>query len=394
MKLSDIIEKPCSGEWGTDDESGKGIPVLRTTNFTNEGIINYSNVCTRTIDKTKAAKKFLRQGDIIIEKSGGSDKQPVGRVVYFEGENDKYLYNNFTAALRVKDRNKWECKYVFYALFCSHLCGKTRMYQNKTTGLHNLQLTDYINDVIIPDNPLAIQREIAYNLDKVSEAIEQCRKILEKLDYLVKAKFAEMFGDCVSNPKNWHARTLEDIADVGSSKRVFVEELKDSGVPFYRGTEVGALAEGKKITPELFITKEHYDELCEATGAPKRGDLLMPSICPDGRIWVVDNDNPFYFKDGRVLWVHNIAKDYNPIFLLQTLKNRIMSDYNSIASGTTFAELKIFALKKCKVFDVPLPLQEQFAEYVQKTDRAKAAVKKTLEKAQVLKAALMQKYFG
>ena len=286
---------------------------------------------------------------------------------------------------------KCDIKFLYHALKSSQ---DRLMSLRSGACMPNIKKKD-LGEFEIPEPPpLAIQREIAYNLDKVSEAIEQCRKILEKLDYLVKAKFAEMFGDCVSNPKNWHARTLEDIADVGSSKRVFVEELKDSGVPFYRGTEVGALAEGKKITPELFITKEHYDELCEATGAPKRGDLLMPSICPDGRIWVVDNDNPFYFKDGRVLWVHNIAKDYNPIFLLQTLKNRIMSDYNSIASGTTFAELKIFALKKCKVFDVPLPLQEQFAEYVQKTDRAKAAVKKTLEKAQVLKAALMQKYFG
>lgn len=83
----------------------------------------------------------------------------------------------------------------------------------------------------------------------------------------------------------------------------------------------------------------------------------MPSICPDGRIWVVNTEKPFYFKDGRVLWVHAIDDSYNPVFLLYTLKDRIMSDYSSIASGTTFAELKIFALKECHVFDVPLELQ-------------------------------------
>ena len=129
MKLSDIIEKPCSGEWGTDDECGNGIPVLRTTNFTNEGIINYSNICTRTIDKTKASKKFLRHGDIIIEKSGGSDKQPVGRVVYFDRDDNKYLFNNFTAALRAKANgspNMFFLHYFATILAGKHACIKTR----------------------------------------------------------------------------------------------------------------------------------------------------------------------------------------------------------------------------------------------------------------------------
>ena len=196
------------------------------------------------------------------------------------------------------------------------------------------------------------------------------------------------------NPKKWNICNLEEIAEVGSSKRVFVEELKETGIPFYRGTEVGALAEGKSITPELFITQEHYQELCQAAGVPRKGDLLMPSICPDGRIWVVNSDEPFYFKDGRVLWVHNINERFNPIFLLYTLKDRIMTDYNSIASGTTFAELKIFSLKKCRIFDVSLELQNKFADFVEQKEKTKASISQSLEKLETLKKALMQEYFG
>ena len=81
-RLKEIVGKAISGEWGLDDEAGTGIPVLRTTNFTNEGIINFSDVVTRTINKKDLLQKYLRPGDIIIEKSGGSDKQPVGLVVY------------------------------------------------------------------------------------------------------------------------------------------------------------------------------------------------------------------------------------------------------------------------------------------------------------------------
>lgn len=203
-----------------------------------------------------------------------------------------------------------------------------------------------------------------------------------------------MFGDCILNPKGWKTRALDEIAGVGSSRRVFAEDLKEEGIPFYRGTEVGLLAEGNKISPELFITEEHYNQLCDATGAPQKGDLLMPSICPDGRIWVVNTNEPFYFKDGRVLWVYKINEKYNPIFLLYTLKDRIMTDYNSIASGTTFAELKIFALKQCQIFDVPLDLQNQFADFVAQVDKSKLAVQKSLEQLEILKKALMQAYFG
>lgn len=69
--------------------------------------------------------------------------------------------------------------------------------------------------------------------------------------------------------------------------------------------------------------------------------------------------------------MYKISEKYNPIFLLYTLKDRIMTDYNSIASGTTFAELKIFALKQCQIFDVPLEFQNQFADFVTQVDKSK-----------------------
>ena len=238
------------------------------------------------------------------------------------------------------------------------------------------------------------QKSIAEILSKMDSLISLRKQQIAKLDELAKARFVEMFGDCKTNPKNWKTKALEKIANVGSSKRVFVEELQDSGIPFYRGTEIGALAEKKAVIPALFITEEHYKQLCETTGKPQKGDLLMPSICPDGRIWIVDTDEPFYFKDGRVLWVHLTSANYNSVFLLYTLKDRIMTDYASIASGTTFAELKIFALKKCKIFDVPLELQNQFANFVERVDQQKQTVQQSLEKLKLMKKALMQEYFG
>ena len=71
-----------------------------------------------------------------------------------------------------------------------------------------------------------------------------------------------------------------------------------------------------------------------------------------------------------------------------------MTDYSSIASGTTFAELKIFALKKCRIFDVPLEQQNQFAAFIEQTDKSKAEIQNALNELEILKKSLMQQYFG
>lgn len=275
-----------------------------------------------------------------------------------------------------------DIKYLFYAVEHMNLA----KYFSGATIPH-IYFRDYQKEPInIPD--IETQRKISQIFGKIDALITSRKEQRTKLDQIVKSRFIEMFGDCIDNPKGWKTKCLEDIAEVGSSKRVFIEELQEAGIPFYRGTEVGALAEGKQISPELFITEEHYTELCKATDAPQIGDLLMPSICPDGRIWVVNTEDPFYFKDGRVLWVHAIDNSYNPVFLLYTLKDRIMADYSSIASGTTFAELKIFALKKCRIFDVPIELQNQFAAFVVQTDKSKYRQEKCIRFFQCLEKTL------
>lgn len=160
-KLFAITGKPISGEWGTDAEEGNGIPVLRTTNFTNTGKIDYSNVVMRNINKNDLTNKYLKKGDIILEKSGGSDKQPVGRVVYFDGPDDTYLFNNFTGLLRVKEQKEWLPKYVFWALYASYKQGKTRQFENKTTGLHNLQSDAFVKKTDIKQVDFCKQIEIS-----------------------------------------------------------------------------------------------------------------------------------------------------------------------------------------------------------------------------------------
>ena len=377
VKIGDVIS-----EYSGRNKFDENIPVYSVT--------NEKGFCTGYFSKEVASKdkstyKIVPRGYFAYNPS----RINVGSVDWQKYE-DRVIVSPLYVVFGVSDR--LDRQYLLHYLKSDMMLSFIKEYATGSVR-DNLKLAD-LGKLPINLRPVEEQRQIATTLDKIDDLIAKRRQQLDKLDELVKSRFIEMVGDCVVNPKGWKTKCLEDIAEVGSSKRVFIEELQEAGIPFYRGTEVGALAEGKQISPELFITEEHYTELCKATGAPQIGDLLMPSICPDGRIWVVNTEDPFYFKDGRVLWVHAIDNSYNPVFLLYTLKDRIMADYSSIASGTTFAELKIFALKKCRIFDVPIALQNEFAAFVAQTDKSKLAIQKSLDKLEILKKALMQKYFG
>ena len=120
----------------------------------------------------------------------------------------------------------------------------------------------------------------------------------------------------------------------------------------------------------------------------------MPSICPDGQIWLVDTEEPFYFKDGRVLWVKPDRSIFNSTFLQYAMRDRFISDFESFASGTTFAELKIFILKNLVVTVPRMEMQNEFAAFVQQVDKLKFETQQSIEKLQMLYDSLAQEYFA
>ena len=356
VQLKDVcvINMGQSPDSNSYNDCGEGLPFF-------QGNADFGEMYPVTRKWCSSPTKIASENDILI-----SVRAPIGALNYAK---ESCCIGRGLAAL-TPNKSKVSPAFIFWLLK-----SKNEELNSKGTGSTFKAIgRKVLEETLIPNISLGEQIVCAKALEKIYYIMQTCQQQLQKLDDLVKARFVELFGDCVLNTKSWNTKRLGDIAEVGSSKRVFVEDLKEKGIPFYRGTEIGALAEGKTVVPELFISEGHYSELCKATGFPQVGDFLMPSICPDGRIWIVNTSEPFYFKDGRVLWVHAINNSYNPVFLLHTLKDRIMTDYSSIASGTTFAELKIFALKECRIFDVPLELQNQFAAFVHQVDKSKLQV--------------------
>lgn len=255
---------------------------------------------------------------------------------------------------------------------------------------------DDLVKLIIPVPGMAEQEAIVAELDEINEAIAALQQQVADLDTLAQSTFYDMFGDPVTNPKAWPVIQLGDKCEVTSFKRVLIEDVVESGIPFIRGTELGALsklAKGQSIEFSLFITSEHYEKVKAISGVPKIGDLLIPSINSDGNIWILDTNAPMYFKDGRVLWIHVNHDTYTSESLKYIVSYLIRNTYSQMASGATFAELKLFILRELKTILPPLALQQAFAEKVEAIESAKAELNAQIAEMQTLLASRMDYYF-
>ena len=271
----------------------------------------------------------------------------------------------------------------------------------------HMHLEKYYTGATIPHIYFKDYKEEEFNLaslEKQAEIIsvlKKCEKIIEarkqeifQLENLVKARFVELFGDPATPGEKFKISKLGEVADVKSSHRVFTTEFVDEGVPFYRGTEIGVLASGQQPEKPYRISMEHYLKIANDDSKPMRGDLLLPSICNKGQVWMVDTDEPFYYKDGRVLCISPDRSVFDPRYLQFYMKMRTEAEYPKLGSGSTFAEFKIFQLKELEV-DIPsMNTQKAFNLFADQVDKSKVAVQKSLDKAQQLFDSLMQKYFG
>ena len=396
-KLFDITGKALSGEWGTDDPDGCGIPVLRTTNFTNVGKVNYDNVVTRNIQKKNISDKLLKKGDIIIEKSGGTDKNPVGRVIYFEGEENKYLFNNFTGLLRVKDKNEWYPKYVFYSMFAYYKKGGTRRFENKTTGLHNLKLDDYIKRLDIQKASYVNQVHVCKLLDCVRFQIDNMERELELLDELVKARFVEMFGDPVINSCQFPVQPMTDICDIIDGDRgknyPKSEEILDDGYCLFLNAK-NVTQKGFDFENCNFITREKNDAL--RNGKLSRGDVVLTTRGTVGNLAYYSKNVPYEnirINSGMVILRMN-RSILNEIYFIELFKMKLSDIKEKIASGSAQPQLPISTMNKIILMIPPLELQNQFASFVQEIDKSRSRIQKSLEASQELFDSLMQEYFG
>ena len=388
-KLIDITGKSLSREWRTDEHDGTGNRVLRTTNFTNDGVVDYNDVVTRKIAKKNLDSKYLRHGDIIIEKSGGSDKQPVGRVIYFEGPEQTYLFNNFTGLLRVRDRNTWLPRYVFYSLFSNYLMGGTRAYENRTTGLHNLQTDSYISSFEVRPVSIEKQVEICSNLDKIIHMISLKKKQISKLDELVKSRFVEMFesqawervraGTILLNMRNGVSPS-----NIGTYPAKVLTLSAITQGDFNPGSWKDGMFDVEPPIEKRVTASDFY--MCRGNGNKKLVGV---------GVYSKEDRYDLIFPDTAIAATVDLQRICLP-YLFYAWQQPFVRKQIEAGARTTNGTYKINqgVVSKIELVLPPIELQHQFAAFVAEVDKSKLAVQQSLEKLETLKKSLMQQYFG
>ena len=393
-RLKDVIGSIITGEWGVE---GNTVQVLRTTNFRNDGSLNFDNVVYRNIKREIVEKKKLRIGDIIIERSGGGPKQPVGRVVYYNLSAGDYLCNNFTSILRPS--KIVDPRYLFYFMYNQHKLGVTQKFQNKTTGIINLKLDNYLSSISIPLPSLDQQTRIAHILDSVDALRQKDKELLAAYDDLLQAAFLDIFGDPLSNSKGWKVKTLSEVIshiDSGWSP-------KCEAYPKKNDDHWGVLSLSA-VTSRYY--QPDYNKQLPIGIKPKincevnNGDLLFSRKNTRelvGACAYVFITPPKLMLSDTIFRINYIKQKCDGIYLYYLINSSNYRKYiQSLANGSSGSMPNISKEKLGKVV-LPIPpmsLQNQFAQIVTNIEAQKALAKQNLQQSEEMFNALVQKAFN
>ena len=240
-----------------------------------------------------------------------------------------------------------------------------------------------LNKIRIPLPPLDDQRRIAATLDKVTELIAKRRQQLDKLDELVKARFVEMFGDPQNNEKNWKMRTFKDICTVRQGLQIPISKrLTHFEENCYEYITVAYLHG---------VKEKEYIKNPKSTVICTKDDILMTRTGNTGMVITnvagVFHNNFFLIDFDRDKYIKEFLVEYLNLDLIQIeLKKR--------AGTSTIPDLNHSEFYKIPIYEPSINLQNQFAIFVNQTEKAKSIIRRSLEKLETLKKALMQEYFG
>ena len=300
---------------------------------------------------------------LLAEDGGnfGSKERPIAYRV-----SGKCWVNNHAHVLKAKPN--MHVDYLCYALMFYDTEGLVN-------GATRQKLTQAaMRQMVIPYRDMTEQLQIIKKISQIVRSIEKRKEELQLLDQLVKSRFIELFGEPETNPKGWTRQRLDQICENLDSRRVPITSTnrKAGNYPYYGASGI------------VDYVKDYiFDE-----------DILL--ISEDGANLVM-RSTPIAFSVSGKVWVNNHAHVVR--FESKATQKYIeicfaLTDISGSITGTAQPKLNQAKLNAMMFCVPPIELQEQFATFVEQTDKSKLAVQKGLQELEILKKSLMQQYFG
>ena len=234
------------------------------------------------------------------------------------------------------------------------------------------------------------QVEIADRLNKIDELISLRKQQLAKLDELVKARFVELFGDVASNPNGYPIKDFDEISILITDGEHATPRRTTEGIYLLSARNV--LNHALQLEDVDYIDEEEYGRIARRI-VPQAGDVLISCSGSIGRCCVVPKGLKFQMVRSAALIRFN--ETINPVFAEWLItSDDLQSQIAQSATQSSQANLFQGKIKKLHGFVPPIELQNQFAAFIEQTDKSKLAVQQSLDKLETLQKFLMQKYFG
>lgn len=404
MRLKDAVEGCSNGIWGDEPKGdANDTPVIRVADFDRLKRKTLPHQTVRSVPFDQRSPRELHPGDLLIEKSGGGELQPVGMVVEFEGETGS-VCSNFVARMRPREFAHGR----FLTFLHAHLYDRslTKLSIKQSTGIQNLDSGAYLAErCFLP--PTVEQIAIASYLDaetaRIDGLIEAKRGLLEITRELRQATIAQLVsGSSLGNgkvssgikwldevPADWRCAQLRHVCDVVTDG---AHVSPDSSSPDYHFVSTVDIKDGQIDFENSLKTSASSFETMRRTGCcPLVGDVLFSKDGTIGRTTVVDDERPFAVASSLVI-IRPDPQVIDPRFLNHWLNHRTLKEELELLLAG--AALRRISIEKVARLDIAFPdlgtqraIAAEIDQQLQMTDALIAHVASEIELLGELRAA-------
>ena len=373
------------GDWiESKDQSPEGIRLVQTGNI---GIGEYLDkhnrakyISEETFERLNCTELVV--GDILVSRL----PDPIGRACVVPKSIGKAITAVDCTIVRLDPER---CDTQYFVQYT-----QSELYQNRLSqffaGSTRTRISrKNLEQIEIPLPTISEQKRIASTLGKVDELIALRKEQLAKLDQLVKSRFIELFGDPVKNNMGWESKPLNDVCDgIGDGLHGTPEYDERGEYPFINGNN---LIDGEIIiTPatKMVAAKTYEKHFIDIST-----NAILISI--NGTLGKLAFYNGEKVMLGKSACYCNLKQDINKVFVYGVMKSDAFAEFlENSSTKSTIKNVGLKAMREFRLILPPMELQEQFAAFVEQTNKSKLAIQQSLDKLELLKKSLMQEYFG
>jgi len=396
IKRLDEVCEFGNGLWTGKKPPFQKVGVIRNTNFTKNGELDDTDIVYLDVEQSQFAKRKLQYGDIILEKSGGGPKQPVGRVIIFNKKVGDFSFSNFTSVIRISKPKSVDFAYLHRFLFFSYLSGATETMQSHSTGIRNLKFDDY-KAIKIPLPPLTEQQQILSILDEAFASIATVKANAEQNLKNANELFESYLQACFSSKVHGDRfETLESLCELIVDCEHKTAPVQETGYPSIRTPNIG---KGELILENVNrVSHETYLKWTRRA-IPKADDLILAREAPAGNIAVIPENLEVCLGQRTVLIRPKKDKFVSKYLAYLILSKEVQEKLLSHSTGATVEHVNMKDIRAFKIYNLSSIAEQK--NIVQKllnlsveSQRLQAIYRQKISDLEELKKSILQKAFN